>query len=548
MAVRNPGGPVSLEFEPADSQSLPTQPVSPIGEQRNPRRSGFMPTMSDSATNNKALQGLDTQEQSADVKSMRRIVIGVLLLFALGGLLDLGVVRYVAPWERSDLLRHLLVLRAATLFWMGAAALRLFAKNLPSPLTLRIIDGLFFSTAALGTALTGVGARDAGSLYAHLLSCILLVRGIALPRHYRQSILTLIASAGTYLLTTALAAEISPAVKKQFLDATELLQFGHNFALLLVACTLAVIGGHGLWVLRRQVFPARSISRYRLQKRIGGGGMGEVWQAYHPALRRLVAIKLLRAQTTSPTALGRFEREVRATTELKHPNTIRVFDFGATEDGMWYYAMELLEGETLSELVKREGPLSPVRAVRMMRQASRAMAEAHGRGIVHRDLKPGNLFVTALGGETDYIKIIDFGVAKVLASGETQTTINEWDTEDLTAEGVLLGTPAYMAPEQFEGREVTAAADVFSLGGVLYFALTGQPPYVGSNLMAIRSAHFTPLARVRDLSPYAIPVMLEEIVMRCLEREPPRRYADAAELDAALAAADLEEAPPDAIE
>jgi serine/threonine protein kinase len=153
-----------------------------------------------------------------------------------------------------------------------------------------------------------------------------------------------------------------------------------------------------------------------------------------------------------------------------------------------------------------------------------------------------------LGGETDYIKIIDFGVAKLLASDAPQSTENEWDTEDLTADGVLLGTPAYMAPEQFEGREITVAADVFSLGAVLYYALTGQAPYVGSNLMAIRSAHYTPLTRVSDLAPFVIPEALEEIVMRCLERDPPRRYADAAELDAALAAADLDEAVADVLE
>ena len=147
--------------------------------------------------------------------------------------------------------------------------------------------------------------------------------------------------------------------------------------------------------------------------------MGDVWVAYHPGLKRDVAVKILRPemQERSGSALARFEREVRATAELEHPNTVRVFDYGTTEDGLWYYVMELLQGETLAAHVMRLGPLSPARAVHVVGQAARALGEAHERGIVHRDVKPENLFLTSLGGEHDFVKVIDFGIAKV-SSGD----------------------------------------------------------------------------------------------------------------------------------
>src|SRR5690606_13053594 len=152
------------------------------------------------------------------------------------------------------------------------------------------------------------------------------------------------------------------------------------------------------------------------------GGMGEVWAAWHKGLGREVAVKMLRLEggpqglESDPVAVERFRREVRATSELSHPNPVRVFDYGATEDGILYYAMELLEGENLRSLVRREGPLPPARAVHLVSQAARALAEAHRKGIVHRDVKPENVFVVDAGGERDFVKVLDFGIAKVLGA------------------------------------------------------------------------------------------------------------------------------------
>jgi serine/threonine-protein kinase len=304
--------------------------------------------------------------------------------------------------------------------------------------------------------------------------------------------------------------------------------FVHNVALVFVTCVLLVAGGHQYWRLRRRVYEARSIGRYRLRQKIGSGGMGEVWRAWHPALNREIAVKILKPNETSAAAIARFEREVRATTELQHPNTVRVFDCGVTDDGLWFYAMELLQGQTLAEMARGKG-IEPERAVHIVRQATRAIAEAHGRGIVHRDVKPENLFVTSLGGERDFVKVLDFGIAK-LRDGD------ERDGETLTREGAMIGTPMFMSPEQASGTTVDPRSDVYSLGAVLYFALTGRPPFDGPNATSVLLGHMSIIPKApSERAPRTVPPSLDAVVLRCLEKDPSKRYASAADLDAALA-------------
>ncbi len=210
---------------------------------------------------------------------------------------------------------------------------------------------------------------------------------------------------------------------------------------------------------------------------------------------------------------------------------MRVLDFGVTDDGLWFYAMELLEGETLARLVERDKGLPAERAVHMLRQAARAMAEAHARGLVHRDLKPENLFVTSLGGEGDFVKVIDFGIAKGLA---------DHPELGLTGDGKVLGTPLYMAPEQGEGKDVDARSDVYALGAVLYFVLTGVPPFAATSSVAILTAHLHhALVPPSQRTERPIPPDLEKIVERCLAKAPADRYLDAGELADALGACSL---------
>ena len=204
---------------------------------------------------------------------------------------------------------------------------------------------------------------------------------------------------------------------------------------------------------------ARQLGQYRLGRCLGAGGMGEVYLGEHLLLRRPCAIKLIRPERVGdPKNLQRFEREVRATATLTHPNTIQIFDYGHADDGTFYYVMEYLEGMTLEQLVTAHGPLPPARAIHCLRQLCGALREAHAIGLIHRDIKPGNVMVCERGGVPDVVKLLDFGL--VLSLGGAQ------DGERLTQQGAISGTPAYMSPEQAEGREdLDLRSDIYSLGG-----------------------------------------------------------------------------------
>ncbi|HEY5961750.1 MAG TPA: serine/threonine-protein kinase, partial [Polyangiaceae bacterium] len=223
----------------------------------------------------------------------------------------------------------------------------------------------------------------------------------------------------------------------------------------------------------------------------------------------------------------RFEQEVAATTQLTHPNTVRVFDYGVTEDGIWYYAMELLDGMTLKELVLEARHLDVQRALRIAHHVARALAEAHLHGIVHRDIKPENIFITRAGNESDFVKVLDFGIAK----------FKEFEGADsLTKPGAIFGTPAYMSPEAARGKVVGPASDVYGVGAVLYFMLTGSPPFSGRNPTEVLLAHVERCApNVTETAGITVDTKVEHLVQRCLNKLPEQRYSDATELAEALA-------------
>jgi serine/threonine-protein kinase len=255
--------------------------------------------------------------------------------------------------------------------------------------------------------------------------------------------------------------------------------------------------------------------------------MGEVYLAEHRMMKRPCAIKLIRpASATEALALARFEREVRATARLSHPNTVEVFDYGQSEEGTFYYVMEYLPGLSLAELVARHGPLPAGRVVFLLRQACEALVQAHGTGLIHRDIKPANIFAAVCCGRYDVAKLLDFGLVKD-AVGLDQVTLSQ--------EGTAVGTPQYMAPEQVTGDQpVDHRCDLYALGGVAYTLLTGRPPFVGSSAARVMLAHVgsevVPPSRHRG----DIPDDLERIVLRCLEKDPDRRYPDAESLADAL--------------
>ena len=313
-------------------------------------------------------------------------------------------------------------------------------------------------------------------------------------------------------------------------DRAAVLDLALHCVLIALSAAIGVVVSHLSWSLRREHFENKRVGQYRLRRRLGKGGMGEVWAAHHQGLRREVAVKMLEGSHADPVARERFEREVRATAELRHPHTVRVFDYGASEDGVLYYAMELLDGEHLGALVRREGALSPARSVYLVEQAARALGEAHERGIVHRDVKAENLFVSDSGGEADFVKVLDFGIARDVTDTGTA----------LTKTGAIAGTVSTVSPEVVAGQTAGPAADVYGLGAVLYLTLTGSYPFEREHREGTLRAHLAeeavpPSARVE----HPIPQDLERIVLRCLEKDPADRYPDARALAAALGACSL---------
>jgi serine/threonine-protein kinase len=440
---------------------------------------------------------------------------------------DLAVIHYL----HAGSIVHFAAVRVAVLAVMLGILARVYRDANPSELTLRTSDVLAYTGPAIGMALMCVEFRGFASPYIPGMCLVLLARTVTSQDPWKRGLVMTGIPVAAFFAVILAGALFSPMMTGQINDPAAITTFLLNTAYVLGTYFFLVVGGHIVWSLRRQIFEARSLGRYKLKKRLAAGGMGDVWMAYHPSLKRDVALKILRpdALERSASALSRFEREVRATSELMHPNTVRVFDYGATEDGLWYYVMELLEGETLAQHVTRLGPLAPARALHIVGQAARALGEAHERGIVHRDVKPENLFLTSLGGEHDFVKVIDFGIAKLQSADVTMT-----DT------GAVLGTPAYISPEVAMGKAADARSDVYGLGTVLYFLLCGKPPFDGDTAGAVifQHVHERPASPSRVLG-RQLPADVEIVVMRALEKDPAARYETAAELAFALAGCSL---------
>ena len=277
---------------------------------------------------------------------------------------------------------------------------------------------------------------------------------------------------------------------------------------------------------------AREMGSYALEKLLAKGGMGEVWAARHRRLRSGAAVKLIRPEVLAEKTgrevhvlKRRFEQEAQATARLRSPHTVTLHDFGVAEDGNFYYAMELLEGLDLEELEERFGPQSPARTARILQQVCESLAEAHDLGLVHRDIKPSNVFLARLGVTCDFAKVLDFGLVKA-ETGESSLTIDR----------TTAGTPAYMAPELATGAEFDARADLYSLGCVGYFLLTGTPVFDESTPVAVALAHVQkPPTPVSQRTEIPVPPVLEDLIMRCLAKNPADRPRNATEMAHALA-------------
>ncbi len=435
-------------------------------------------------------------------------------------------------WSATTYVTHgpigwFLLWRGVVFVALAASVGRLRVAPPPSPAALRGLDVLVHGTGTLAVAMMALRYHGIASPYAHAVSAIIVTRSVALPERWQRGLPWGAVSASLYPLTLLAAALVSPAVAADFHRPERVSELVLGVGLQLVVLVLMATGGHATWALRRKVFETRAVGRYRLTKKLGAGAMGEVWLAHHPALKRDVAVKLLKGEA-SDAAVHRFEREVRATAELIHPNTVRVFDYGTTDEGDWFYAMEFVPGETLATLVKRDGPLAADRVVHIALQAARALGEAHEHGIIHRDIKPENLMITQHGGASDFVKVLDFGVAKVASERETHASAS------LTRDGAVLGTPLYMSPEQGQGDAVDARSDLYALGCVMYFALCGAAPFDTGNSATTILQHMTKAPPDLADRGVTVPAPLRAVVSRCLAKAPDERYPDAAALADAL--------------
>ena len=300
-----------------------------------------------------------------------------------------------------------------------------------------------------------------------------------------------------------------------------------------IGAAIALVGSNTVHGVRTRLAAARQLGSYELLERLGQGGMGEVWRARHLMLARPAAVKLILPERLQAPAearevvLQRFTREAQVTASLRSPHTVELYDFGVSAEGTMYYAMELLDGMTLEHFVYRHGPIEPRRAVHWLRQACHSLAEAHARDLAHRDLKPANLFVCTFGRERDFLKVLDFGLARPALRAEDPR---------LTREGAWLGTPGWMAPEQVIEGLSGPRADLYALGCVGYFMLSGVRPFEAQDLADLMRQHLlvTP-PRPSERAAQPIPEALEQVVLDCLAKDPSARPSDADELAERLA-------------
>jgi eukaryotic-like serine/threonine-protein kinase len=387
---------------------------------------------------------------------------------------------------------------------------------------LRTLDAamVVISAACFGLMATRLPAFTRPDLLMALIHAqIIVMRAVLVPSTARRTlIISVVAGVPLFVIAWVTQRELAAtgADAGGHLSIVEL--ESESFVWLVTNTAVATTTSSIIYGLRRQVRKAMELGQYTLLEKLGEGGMGQVFRARHAMLRRPTAVKLLHAETDQD--LARFEREVQLTAQLTHPNTITVFDYGKTPDGVFYYAMELLDGADLQKIVDQSGPMPAARVVHVLAQVADALAEAHAIGLIHRDIKPANIILCSRGTLHDVAKVVDFGLVK--------STKNDADVA-VSAANTVLGTPLYMAPESIRTPDdVDARTDVYALGAVGYFLLTGTPVFVGTSLVAIFSDHLhaPPIPPSKRLGE-SIDADLEALVLACLAKSPADRPASA---------------------
>ncbi len=436
------------------------------------------------------------------VTSLINLLFAVVVLAIL--LLDLDPV-----YSRRSTPRNALIWSVTTLNGMAWFAI---ARSRHTVLTALVTEGVatLVLVGAYATVLLVMNpaVQRADSVFALLLTTIILVlRSSLVPS-------PTLATAVIGLLATSIPVTLATL---QIAD-TEALFFVWQGIIGAVVVIVTSVTSATIYGLHRDMRVAQRLGQYQLQRRVGQGGMGEVYLATHSLLQRPTAIKLLR-DVTSPNARARFRQEVQTASGLTHPNTVEIYDYGRTPLGVFYFAMEFVEGASLEDVIAATGPMPATRVVRLLEQAAGSLAEAHGRGLVHRNIKPANLMLCERGGDFDTLKVLDFGLVREVAHQETD------DAE------ALAGTPFYMAPEVIlDPNGYAPESDGYALGATAYFMLTGSPPFPATDLVEVLSDHLATEPRRPDSDDAA----LVELVLDCLSKHPDDRPDDAAAIRARL--------------
>ena len=423
---------------------------------------------------------------------------------------------------------------AATLVAGALWAIAQWSGPLPAR-TLEWLEAIGTLLMCASFALMGIGfvqvhysvAQDPmHGLFGALLACsyVLFSRAVAVPSTPAR---TLVVSS-VAILPMAAASAYEPVGAS--VPGIHLTAFMDTTTWCIAAVAMMVVASRVIFGLRAEVDKVRRLGQYTLEGKLGEGGMGVVYRASHAMLRRPTAIKILKPEMAGEDALRRFEREVQLTASLSHPSTVAIFDYGRTPQGLFYYAMEYLDGLNLEQLVRADGKQPPARVACILRQICGALGEAHAVGLVHRDVKPANIILSERGGMPDVAKVVDFGLVKSFEAGRSAVDL------EVTTANVLVGTPLYMAPEAIAGDVAPdGRSDLYALGAVGYFLLTGAPVFQGKSVVEVFAHHLhTPPEPPSLRSGIHIPDDLERVILRCLAKRPGDRYDNARALQHAL--------------
>jgi hypothetical protein len=463
------------------------------------------------------------------LRGRTRLMLWVVLVVASIAIVAYGFILKEQPVLQGGLMRWLLPLR------FGHLASFVIALILTYTLrgTARRFQLLAFWVVALNLVLAIVllAAQQPNDIPYLVGTITLFLYAAFIPSPGRYTVMLGVLAVATFLMAAVMTYAFQPGAPEYWAARGGMAELRYHLIDGIIGLGIMALVAHAvsrtLYSLRKTAHQAKRLGNYYIDEELGSGGMGQVFRARHALIRRPTAVKVMQPSGEyEQAAITRFEREVQLTATLTHPNSITIYDFGRTPDQRFYYVMEFLQGLDLQDLVTRYGPVAASRSVFILTQACGALSEAHARGIVHRDIKPSNIFLTQRGGLYDFVKVLDFGLAKDLSGA---------DAVELTKTGVAVGTPRYISPEAVKGEGMDGRSDLYCLGAVAYWMLTGRPPFEATTSVELLIDHVkatpTPPSQVCELE---IPPELDEIVMTCLEKKPEDRFPTAAALESAL--------------